>query len=764
MTLKEVLRIMLSEKAKSRAQQRFFGMVRAAQKGEMDNPSSEVLDAADSMTVDDVKKFAKTKHKGLPEKKKIEEVAFLAAAGKAALAAGKGAIKQKAKQVIKQKAANVAAGAIPQPNRDQQMESKGTAELASLALRGKKRCVECGSFSHVTGDCPKKEHSVKESNKYKGVLTDPMKEAYRVLASSDGQEKPSQFSYKDEKTAKKYANSIKKGGGKATVTKESVLTRLGRKKKVEEKKPKKAMDAGARAKRLLQRRIHAKYVSGSQDLVPDDIRDHYEVVDEKVATGPRLGELRQKGATHVNAGEGEKVQARTLAWMRKKGMKGSPGLNAMKEREAEHKAKRGVKKEEVELDERLGGKGYKPYTSLTGKKVSGDWEDSDRGAGNKATRRAGGKVEKKSPTYLAHVHNKEKKVNEASAVLDANTKIKNTEDRKKKEKEYARLMGILAHQKDLKKRGLSSSYESEGEMVEARVDKGRSDYGKATIRNWRHSGPSTVEPAMFDPENKRGKTIDKRREEHKARRGVKGAKVPTYTKEEKIEEGNWIQKKWNELLPPPSQSASPCVRSGNCKPGKLETPGLNLMNNTARTINQPIKTLSKAAKTVKSTVDKAVPVVKAAAGPVAAGLAVSKSVDSLMKGGKKKTNEELSIVDRMLIEYSPNVAYQDKKKGKLGKSSVYSLRGKDESKKDFRKSHVKDIEGGYVGGGHKPTPGNLKKEGVVLEKKKQPSVHDDYYDPMEDPTFDPHEAEATRGQSGRGTKGKMNVRKKYPVK
>ena len=61
---------MLSEKAKSRAQQRFFGMVRAAQKGEMDNPSSEVLDAADSMKVDDVKKFAKTKHKGLPEKKK----------------------------------------------------------------------------------------------------------------------------------------------------------------------------------------------------------------------------------------------------------------------------------------------------------------------------------------------------------------------------------------------------------------------------------------------------------------------------------------------------------------------------------------------------------------------------------------------------------------------------------------------------------------------------------------------------------------------
>ena len=59
------------------------------------------------------------------------------------------------------------------------------------------------------------------------------------------------------------------------------------------------------------------------------------------------------------------------------------------------------------IGERLGGKGYKSYTSLTGKKVSGDWEDSDRGAGNKAKRRAGGKVEKKSPTYQAYVLNKE---------------------------------------------------------------------------------------------------------------------------------------------------------------------------------------------------------------------------------------------------------------------------------------------------------------------------------------------------------------------
>ena len=47
-------------------------------------------------------------------------------------------------------------------------------------------------------------------------------------------------------------------------------------KKKEEKKPQKAMDAGAKAKRVLARKVHAKYVSGSTENVPDDIRDHKE--------------------------------------------------------------------------------------------------------------------------------------------------------------------------------------------------------------------------------------------------------------------------------------------------------------------------------------------------------------------------------------------------------------------------------------------------------------------------------------------------------
>ena len=58
--------------SKSKSQQRFMGMVRAAQKGELENPSKSVKKAAKSMDKDDVDDFASTKHKGLPNKVKQE--------------------------------------------------------------------------------------------------------------------------------------------------------------------------------------------------------------------------------------------------------------------------------------------------------------------------------------------------------------------------------------------------------------------------------------------------------------------------------------------------------------------------------------------------------------------------------------------------------------------------------------------------------------------------------------------------------------------
>ena len=186
-------------------------------------------------------------------------------------------------------------------------------------------------------------------------------------------------------------------------------------------------------KQVLLKKMQAVRAGAGADIVASHTPEG-EVIDEKKKgldgkecwDGYKLAGTKKKDGKTVDncvkvkedyyRGTGEKVVARTKKWMDKKGQKGAPGLDAMKARTAEHKAKRGVKEEVVD---------------------------------------------------------------------------------------------------------------------EAKVDKGRSDYGKASIRNYRRKGPGHGEPAMFDPENKRGKLIDKRREEHKARRGVKGAKVPAY----KVSEG-----------------------------------------------------------------------------------------------------------------------------------------------------------------------------------------------------------------------------------
>ena len=87
----------------------------------------------------------------------------------------------------------------------------------------------------------------------------------------------------DATNASKQANVIAQ---EETEMKEGVMKMVKKvmSKKKPEKKPEKAMDAGARAKRLLARQVHAKYVSGSEDNVPDDIRDHYEVNERTLAS------------------------------------------------------------------------------------------------------------------------------------------------------------------------------------------------------------------------------------------------------------------------------------------------------------------------------------------------------------------------------------------------------------------------------------------------------------------------------------------------
>lgn len=77
----------VTEKAVSKAQQKFMGMAHAMQKGEkIPGASKELKKVAKTMKKGDVEDFAKTKHKGLPEKKKKEETDESTTAGSVATA------------------------------------------------------------------------------------------------------------------------------------------------------------------------------------------------------------------------------------------------------------------------------------------------------------------------------------------------------------------------------------------------------------------------------------------------------------------------------------------------------------------------------------------------------------------------------------------------------------------------------------------------------------------------------------------------------
>ena len=82
---------------------------------------------------------------------------------------------------------------------------------------------------------------------------------------------------------------------------------------------------------------------------------------------------------------------------------------------------------------------------------------------------------------------------------------------------------------------ITSSHEPEGDMVEAKYEAGASTYGKATIRNKRKFGTSGEMPDIMTGKKitkdaTRGELIAKRRQEHKAKRGMKeGVGITTHS-------------------------------------------------------------------------------------------------------------------------------------------------------------------------------------------------------------------------------------------
>ena len=101
--------------------------------------------------------------------------------------------------------------------------------------------------------------------------------------------------------------------------------------------------------------LEGEMVEGVGDAIKKGVKRHKDAVEKKKIKNRKAvpyaalaaGEHEPEGemVEDYYKGKVRKFQKRTLKWMRKKGMKIAPGLDAMKEREAEHKAKRGVKEE-----------------------------------------------------------------------------------------------------------------------------------------------------------------------------------------------------------------------------------------------------------------------------------------------------------------------------------------------------------------------------------------------------------------------------------
>ena len=112
-------------------------------------------------------------------------------------------------------------------------------------------------------------------------------------------------------------------------------------------------------------------------------------------------------------------------------------------------------------------------------KSTGDWEDSDRGEGNKAKRRAGEKVKAKSPTYTAYVKNKKanealdlKKDDAGSAPADKKAEGMNKQIERKEKKVAVMKRQILQKKVQAVRAGAGGDvvahFEPEGQVLEGK--------------------------------------------------------------------------------------------------------------------------------------------------------------------------------------------------------------------------------------------------------------------------------------------------------
>ena len=281
-------------------------MVRAAQKGEGAS-SPEVAKVADEISNKDAKKFAKTKHKGLPEiKEGKEKLKGRHPRDQKELDRAQEYIKKNPKFGLKEEE-SVPRNSVGKPIR---IKDKIKAAKGQISQRGVKEgtTFEIDKSAHKAAQKKTKMRNLARNNENPNEKAAAEKKAggpklvgegigraaigagvgsmvagpvgaavgasigaslgkKKVTTGNGGKKKPTNF----------FKPKSKVTTSEEIEMKESVLDVVRKfSKKKKEKQPQKAMDAGARAKRLLQRKEYASKISGSTDNVPDNIRDHVE--------------------------------------------------------------------------------------------------------------------------------------------------------------------------------------------------------------------------------------------------------------------------------------------------------------------------------------------------------------------------------------------------------------------------------------------------------------------------------------------------------
>ena len=146
-------------------------------------------------------------------------------------------------------------------------------------------------------------------------------------------------------------------------------------KKKEEKKPQKAMDAGARGRRMLQRREYAAKVSA---FIPDELKDHYEIDESSLA---RIKSKSDKGGiATMSASRGDKSAKENRARakqldkdIRGKGLPGATKVTgSYVEKGDDGKEKKVKERSHVVTSGKMGKRKFKKAVKALGKKYGQD--------------------------------------------------------------------------------------------------------------------------------------------------------------------------------------------------------------------------------------------------------------------------------------------------------------------------------------------------------------------------------------------------------